>query len=71
MLENYFYEQQKYAYNYNIDECNQLFKRDVFPIGRGRHDKTVNTFIIFMLTKQYRQLEKKYKQNNKLLILSR
>lgn len=45
-----FMNSKRYAYNYDIDECNQLFKRGVFPIGCGRHDKTGNTFIIFMLT---------------------
>jgi hypothetical protein len=49
-------------YNYDLEECNWMFKQGVHPIGCGTHDKTGNTFIIFMLTKQYRQLEKKYRE---------
>ena len=49
-------------YNYDLEECNWMFKQGVHPIGCGKHDKTGNTFIIFMLTKQYRQLEKKYRE---------
>lgn len=49
-------------HNYDLEECNWMFKHGVHPIGCGTHDKTGNTFIIFMLTKQYRQLEKKYRE---------
>ncbi len=49
-------------YNYDLEECNWMFKHGIQPIGCGTHDKTGNTFIIFMLTKQYRQLEKIYRE---------
>ncbi len=44
---------KKYAYNYDIEECNQLFKRGVFPIGCGRHDKTGNVFHVFCADGKY------------------
>lgn len=34
----------KPVYNYDIEECNQLFKKGIFPIGCGEHDKTDNVF---------------------------
>ena len=36
-------------YNYDLEECNWMFKQGVHPIGCGKHDKTGNTFIIFCL----------------------
>ena len=48
-------------YNYDLEECNWMFKQGVY----GMHDKAGNTFIVFMLIKQCRQLEKKYRKNNK------
>ena len=44
---------KKYAYNYDIEECNQLFKRGVFPIGCGKHDKTGNVFHVFRVNGRY------------------
>lgn len=44
---------KKYVYNYNIEECNQLFKRGVFPIGCGIHDKTGNVFHVFCVNSRY------------------
>ncbi len=44
---------KKYAYNYDIEECNQLFKRGVFPIGCGRHDKTWKVFLVFRVDGRY------------------
>lgn len=44
---------KKYAYNYDIEECNQLFKRGVFPIGCGKHDKTGNVFLVFRSDRRY------------------
>ncbi len=44
---------KKYAYNYDIEECNQLLKRGVFPIGCGRHDKTGNVFLVFRADGRY------------------
>ncbi|MBC5744325.1 hypothetical protein FMM74_012200 [Lachnospiraceae bacterium MD308] len=44
---------KKVVYNYNIEECNQLFKRGVFPIGCGKHDKTGNVFHVFCVNSRY------------------
>lgn len=44
---------KKFAYNYDIEECNQLFKRGVFPIGCGKHDKTGNVFLVFRSDGRY------------------
>ena len=44
---------KKVIYNYNIEECNQLFKRGVFPIGCGKHDKTGNVFLVFCVNSRY------------------
>ncbi len=49
-------------YNYDLDECNWLFKYGIRPIGCGKHDKTGNTFIIFQINKQYKELDQKYKE---------
>lgn len=48
-----FMSTKKYAYNYDIEECNQLFKRGVFPIGCGKHDKTGNVFLVFGVNSRY------------------
>lgn len=54
-------------YNYDLEQCIWLFKHGIKPIGCGKHDKTGNTFIVFLITKQYKELEQKYKEeiNNK------
>lgn len=44
---------KKYTYNYDIEECNQLFKRGIFPIGCGKHDKTGNVFHVFCVNSRY------------------
>ena len=49
-------------YNYDLDECNWLFKQGINPIGCGKHERTGNTFIIFLMNKQYKELEQKYKE---------
>lgn len=49
-------------YNYDLDECNWLFKRGIKPIGCGKHEKTGNTFIIFLINKKYNELEQQYKE---------
>lgn len=44
---------KKYAYNYNIEECNQLVKRGIRPIGVGTHDKTGNVYLVFIADSRY------------------
>ena len=48
---------KKYTYNYDIEECNQLFKRGVFPIGCGKHDKTGNVFLVFCVNSNSQGIE--------------
>lgn len=48
-----FMSNKKYVYNYDIEECNQLFKRGVFPIGCGKHNKTGNVFLVFCVNSRY------------------
>lgn len=44
---------KKPIFNYNIEECNALFKHNVFPIGINKHDKTGNVFCVFNATTYY------------------
>ncbi|HAU86018.1 MAG TPA: hypothetical protein DCW90_11125 [Lachnospiraceae bacterium] len=43
----------KPIYNYDLDQCNALFKKGVFPIGVGRNDKTGNVYIVFKANMRY------------------
>lgn len=43
----------KPVYNYDIEECNQLFKKGVYPIGCGINPKTGGFFLVFYETKGY------------------
>lgn len=49
-------------YNYDLEECNWMFKHGVKPIGCGKHDKTGNPFIVFLVNKRYKELESIYKE---------
>jgi len=49
-------------YNYDLGECDWLFKQGIRPIGCGTHDKTGNVFIVFLVNKRYKELDKLYKQ---------
>lgn len=49
-------------YNYDLDECNWLFKHGIKPIGCGKHERIGNTFIIFLINKKYNELEQQYKE---------
>ena len=49
-------------YNYDLEECNWLFKHGIKPIGCGKHEKTGNTFIIFLINKKYNELDQQYKE---------
>lgn len=50
-------------YNYDLEECDWLFKHGVKPIGCGKHDKTGNTYIVFLVNKRYKKLVALYKQD--------
>ena len=49
-------------YNYDLHECDWLFKHGINPIGCGKHDKTGNPFIVFLVNKKYKELDKVYKE---------
>lgn len=49
--------------NDDLAECDWLFKRGVKPIGCGRHDKTGNPYIVFLVNKRYKELESLYRQD--------
>ena len=44
---------KKPIYNYNLEQCNKLFKKGVRPIGIGRNDKTGNIFVVFRAKSKY------------------
>ena len=44
-------------YNYDLEQCNWMFKHGVRPVGCGKHEKTGNAFIIFLINKRYKELE--------------
>lgn len=37
----------KPVYNYDLEQCNALFKKGVFPIGIGTNNKT-GTFMLYL-----------------------
>lgn len=49
-------------YNYDLAECDWLFKHGVKPVGCGTNDKTGNVFIMFFVNKRYKELNKIYRQ---------
>lgn len=49
-------------YNYDLQECDWLFKHGINPIGCGKHNKTGNPFIVFLVNKKYKELDKVYKE---------
>lgn len=53
-------------YNYDLKQCNWMFKHGVRPVGCGQHNKTGNTFIIFLVNKRYKELEALYEAENLL-----
>ena len=49
-------------YNYDLEQCNWMFKHGVRPVGCGKHEKTGNAFIIFLINKRYKELEALYRK---------
>ena len=43
----------KPVYNYDLDQCNALFKKGIFPIGIGTNNKTGNTYVVFKANMRY------------------
>lgn len=43
----------KPTFNYDIEECNQLLKLGVHPIGCGIGHKDGRTYLVFMADKRY------------------
>lgn len=58
----------KPVYNYDIEECNQLFKKGIFPIGCGIGDKDGRVFHVFAASRKYFDMVKliHYEMNEKL-----
>ena len=44
---------KKPVFNYDIEQCNQLFKLGIVPIGIGTNDKTGNTYVVFRANTKY------------------
>lgn len=44
---------KKPIYNYDLEMCNQLFKKGVNPIGVGTNNKTGKVFHVFVANKKY------------------
>ena len=57
----------KPVYNYDLDQCNALFKKGVNPIGCGTNDKTGRVFHVFIASKKYFEMLKliEYEQKEK------
>lgn len=43
----------KPVYNYDLEQCNALFKKGVFPIGIGTNNKTGNIYVVFKANAKY------------------
>ena len=58
---------KKPIYNYDLEQCNQLFKKGVNPIGCGTNDKTGKVFHVFVASKKYFEMLKliEYEQKEK------
>lgn len=44
---------KKPVYNYDLSQCNKLFKLGIPPIGIGTNNKTGNTFVVFRANTRY------------------
>ncbi len=56
---------KKYIYNYDIEQCNQLFKLNVKPIGCGINKKTNSVYHVFYPNAYYfGMLDKLLQQDN-------
>ena len=58
---------KKPIYNYDLEQCNKLFKKGVNPIGCGINDKTGKVFHVFIASKKYFEMLKliEYEQKEK------
>lgn len=54
----------KPIYNYNIEQCNQLFKKGVNPIGCGIGDKDGRVYMVFIASKKYFEMLKLIEYEN-------
>ena len=48
----------KPIYNYDIEQCNHLFKKGVNPIGCGINERTGNVYHVFIASKKYFEMLK-------------
>ena len=62
----------KPVYNYDLEECNQLFKKGIFPIGCGIGDRDGQVYHVFIASRKYFDMvklihyENEEKQNSKI-----
>jgi len=59
---------KKPIYNYDINQCNSLFKKGVNPIGCGVNNKTGKVFHVFIPSKKYFEMLKLIEFENTLKV---
>lgn len=52
-MEKYFNKNLKPIFNYDLAECNQLFKKGIRAIGCGFGTRDGSPYIVFMADKRY------------------
>ena len=50
-------------YNFDLEQCNWLFKQGIHGIGVGKHEVTQNPVICFQVSKKYKDACKFYDEN--------
>lgn len=43
----------KPVYNYDIEQCNRLFKKGIVPIGVGTNNNSGSVFVVFRANRKY------------------
>jgi hypothetical protein len=43
----------KPIYNYDLEQCNRLFKKGVVPIGVGTNNNSGSVFVVFRANRKY------------------
>lgn len=54
----------KPVYNYDLEQCNKLFKLGIPPIGIGTSDKTGNAYVVFRANTRYFEAIKLIQNNH-------
>ena len=45
--------ENKPVFNYDIEQCNRLFKKGVMPIGVGTNNRSGNVYHVFRANRKY------------------